>query len=63
MKKWEYLISDVIDLKAMEELGDEGWELVSVVWGPDQKPKLFFKREKIERKAPPSAGSFGKPGR
>ena len=63
MKKWEYLILDVIDQKSMEDLGEEGWELVSVVWGPDQKPKLFFKRELMFKKAPPSAGSFGKPGR
>ena len=49
MKKWQYYTTYDIDTNRMDQLGIEGWELVSVVTY-DYKPAIttfYFKRELI----------------
>lgn len=56
MKKWEYLTvyySSKIDSSILDELGNQGWELIVVLLvGHNIKPKWVFKREKIEKANP-----------
>ena len=45
MQKWEYLlIKTPFDWDDVNELGNEGWELVSAVQDPGYNITLFFKR-------------------
>jgi hypothetical protein len=48
--KWEYLAvrSDGELLSALRPLGDEGWELITILPSPDEKPGgiLLLKRQK-----------------
>lgn len=38
MKNWEYLIIDNADNSKLNELGINGWELVSVIYFPPSLP-------------------------
>ena len=50
MKKFEYLIKENLYTNALNKLGQEGWELVSIVYVPTSYTKCFyFKREIIEK--------------
>ena len=42
-RKFEYKITNIHDLKAFNELGIEGWELVQIV-----NNKAYFKREYVK---------------
>jgi hypothetical protein len=48
MQKWEYKTTDSLDEQSMNQLGNEGWELVSVTSENDwsQYRYLYFKRPK-----------------
>lgn len=50
--KWEYIVTQITPAKAKEQLdqaGEEGWELVSVVQPSPSSPMLaFFKMPKPE---------------
>jgi hypothetical protein len=47
MQKWEYRIEPITDAvyatKTLNTLGDDGWELVTIV-----ESAYYFKREKVE---------------
>ena len=54
MKKFEYKVTDSEDEERLNQLGKEGWELVSVIYkswedlrhgGTDSVVVLYFKRE------------------
>lgn len=48
--KWEYKVIDSLDEKVLNNLGDIGWELVSVVtYSNGWIHKVIFKRPVIER--------------
>lgn len=40
MQKWEYLIAGVMEPKRLNELGEQGWELVAVT----ETHTFYFKR-------------------
>lgn len=55
MQKWEYLVRAMKDepsgTAAMNELGDEGWELIAITHGPLERDWVcryyyYFKRPK-----------------
>ena len=47
--KWEYKVIDSLDEKVLNNLGDIGWELVSVVtYSNGWIHKVIFKRPVIE---------------
>lgn len=51
MRKWEYLTAPLMihnTKQILDNFGDEGWELVTVVPGPSGTDSLvaYFKREK-----------------
>jgi hypothetical protein len=52
MTKWEYRIETLPNMhtceKALGSLGEEGWELISVVQS-ERFYKLFLKREKSQK--------------
>jgi hypothetical protein len=46
MQKWEYLrVTVIVSDATLNQYGDQGWELVSVIVLPDH-PVYFFKRPK-----------------
>lgn len=48
VKKWEYMTSEPLWDKGLNDLGNEGWELVAVDGsGADHDARLYFKREKV----------------
>jgi len=56
MKKWEYdykhvLAGSIIKKTMLNELGSEGWELISVV-ALSTSNIYYFKREKVEKVDP-----------
>jgi hypothetical protein len=50
MKKWEYLTMTK-SLKGedwtLEEMGEQGWELCSVIYNADFSYTFYFKRQKL----------------
>jgi hypothetical protein len=49
MDKWEYMMVGLavpIDLIRLNKLGDDGWEVISVVLYTQQEFKVFMKRRK-----------------
>ena len=60
MKQFEYLIRPDMFKGALNELGKEGWELVSVMLTNYGTPEYFFKRE-IEIKPNPTIVKFNLP--
>mgnify|MGYP003395543474 CR=1 FL=1 len=59
LKLWEYLISNASDINEINELGSNGWELVSVVYFPPVNVNntsflatinYYFKRQLIKFK-------------
>lgn len=43
--KWEYLVLEgYIDMDRLDDVGKEGWELVSVISTVDGNRVLYFKR-------------------
>jgi len=57
MKKWEYNILGIKKhstdkLANLDDLGDNGWELVSVLDVSDTVRMYYFKREKTEKANP-----------
>lgn len=49
MRRWEYLTTPLIihnTQAILNNWGDEGWELVQVVTGPEGGLVAYFKREK-----------------
>jgi hypothetical protein len=44
MQKWEYKYTDSLTEGQMDELGEDGWELVSAVNITDYSIRLYFKR-------------------
>jgi hypothetical protein len=47
MKKWEYLETGFKPEKQLNELGNEGWELVTVFISTALGRRCIFKREKL----------------
>ena len=48
--KWEYKVAGFLDEKALNNLGDIGWELVSVLtYSNGSARTMIFKRPVIER--------------
>ena len=45
MKKWEYMILQNANIEAMNKLGLDGWESVSITLPPQELPIVFFKRQ------------------
>ena len=57
MKKWEYNIIGIKQYSTdkfnkLDELGKDGWELVSVISTSETSQSYYFKREKIEKVNP-----------
>jgi len=46
-KKWEYLIVDNADINKLNELGVNGWELVSVVFYPKYTTTTYYFKRQI----------------
>jgi hypothetical protein len=49
MTKWEYLTVPLLvhaTKQILDNYGDEGWELVAVVPGPNADPVAYLKRPK-----------------
>lgn len=57
MRRWEYLTTPLIVHNTqviLNNWGDEGWELVQVVTGPEGGLVAYFKREKMENNDAPN---------
>jgi len=46
MQKWEYKITNWVNEETMCQLGEEGWELVTVYSTETSSTYFFFKRPK-----------------
>ena len=42
MQKWEYLIERGLDANDQDQLGKDGWELVTVVWPTGLQHEAIF---------------------
>lgn len=57
MKSWEYQEHDDLDADQLNNIGDEGWELVAVIgerWSDRLsegfRARFYFKRERVRRR-------------
>ena len=48
MQKWEYKITNWVNEETMCQLGEEGWELVTVYSTETSSTYFFFKRPKSQ---------------
>lgn len=56
-QRWEYDTTEKTDRYSLDQLGAEGWELVTVVVYPDEGTKAWLKRP-IADEPPPAADPF-----
>lgn len=59
MKAWEYRTTDPMPVSVMNELGQQGWEVVAVYPRFDNRPALIWKRPTPSAPEPQGVGGQG----
>ncbi len=49
MEKYKYLIQSNLSQKEVNDLGNKGWKLISVVWEQDLTRNVFYFQMKLLR--------------